>query len=83
MKLFIIGLGLLVCNIAYADLEDKPAKFKTTFNITYNEITLQEANNIEAQIRKQHKKACTLKTNLNNTDNYGSLFITAGDANVQ
>lgn len=66
MKYFALTLVVVLfgASPAFAAVEEKPGKFKTTFTITYNEITLKEAADLESLIQKQHASSCKVKTNL-------------------
>jgi len=76
MRKWILVLLVLVFFVSTASaLNDKASKFKTTFKITFNSITLEEAAKLEKQIKKVFKDACSLDTTVSGV-NDGYLATT-------
>lgn len=46
-----------------------PKKFKVTFTITFNELSLQQAADKEEEIRERFKEACVIDVELAGVDN--------------
>ena len=59
---------VLLSGMAFAELKNEVKKFKTTFIITYNAISLEDAAKVEKQIRKQHKSAGSLMVTVRDDD---------------
>ena len=54
----------------------KAQKFEVTYTITYNSLTLLEASELEAKIRKEHKDACKVSVSVKEPSSFliGSLI---------
>lgn len=60
-----------------------PQRFKVTYTITYNTITLSQADSLEQLLKSKFKDACSININLDNAspvlcyhyDNADSSFI--------
>ncbi len=52
-----VAAGLLV---ASDEKKQDAQRFKVTFTITYNQLTLAEAAELEKVVREQHAKACAV-----------------------
>jgi len=67
---FVMSLLLicfLLCTVVYAK-DFKLKKFETTFTVTFNKITLEEASKLETLIKKNLKDACTIDVRLDGVD---------------
>ena len=68
MKKVIILLVFLILGIsfvAYGELiKIEQQKFKVTYEIVYNELTLEEAAQKEIAIKEQNHRACSVKVSL-------------------
>lgn len=65
MKRMLIFALLVVCAALFA-ADKSPQKFNVTFTITYNELTLDQAAELEKEVLKQHAKACEIGVGVNN-----------------
>src|SRR5574340_1658596 len=64
-----IALLIIISIIVYASVNKEPQKFKTTFSITYNAITLEQASTIEKKIKNEFGDACNVEIKVENTEN--------------
>jgi len=67
-KIIVIAMMLvftLACTLsAEEDVKHQPKKMKTTFTIVFNEITIQEAADLERRINKEFKDACSVEVDM-------------------
>lgn len=59
-----IALLLLFALPVFGDVNPEPQKFAVTVTITYNAISLEEAAKLEAEVKKEHPKACEVKVSV-------------------
>ena len=66
MKRLLLALVMVgvMFGIGNAELKKEMQKFKVSYTITFNEITLEEAQKKEAVIREMFKTACDLGINI-------------------
>lgn len=61
MKIIAVVLGMmLLSGVAIAEVKQEASKFKMSYTVIYNAITLGEASNIETRIKKENKDACSV-----------------------
>ena len=60
---------VIFCFTVMAEVNQDPQKFKVTYTVIYNALTLKEASRIETQIKGNHKNACRIKTKVDSADN--------------
>jgi len=63
MKKLSIILIVLLSSLLIAS-DKQPKKFKVTYSITFNEVTLEKAAQIEKEISKQFGESCEIKIEL-------------------
>ena len=73
----VMAIIMIAGAITYA-VTLKPKEFKTTFTITYNNITLERASELEKIINQTFHDACTVDVELENVD----LLISAVDDSI-
>lgn len=79
MKKVALGLCFLALvgfPIKADDSKQKRQEFEVTYTITYNSITLAEAAKREMEIKKQHRKACKVKTSVKEISDFTASYIT-------
>lgn len=65
---FVIMLWMFfIGNIANAE---EMQKFKVTYKVTYNSISLEDASKIEKRVRAEHKEACTVKVKVEESNGF-------------
>ena len=75
-KVIVVCLFVMVFNmLAFGEVSQDPEKFQITYKVTYNAITLGEAEKIEMQIKKNHRDACNVRIDVDDTTtDYGSII---------
>ena len=79
MKRLIFILMVLFTMFSIAG-DKEPQKFKVTFTVTFNELTLEQASKKEMVIKELLKDACDINVKIENSDN---LVIISGRGLVQ
>jgi hypothetical protein len=74
-RIILVLFFLIIPNLINSNV----SQFKTTFTITYNSITLEEAAKFEKEIRKQHKEACNVDIRLSKASSDSVYVITLLD----
>lgn len=72
-------LMVLFSGVAYAEVKQEPQKFNGKFTINYNSTTLQEASELEKRIKKEHKNACWVKSELSAKNDFDSSLAVFSD----
>ena len=81
MKRMLIALLIIVPSLAFAEVAQTPQKFETTITITYNSISLEEAAEIEKQVKRNHvvkKDACKVEIKLREVNGGLTTSFTTG-----
>ena len=69
----LIALIILLASVVLAD--HNAQKFKVTYTITFNELTLQEASRLEKVIKQDYSDACEIDVSLEKVTNQNSVWV--------
>ena len=77
LKYFVVLMLLCCTACAWEDKSVAGQKFKVTYSVTYNAITLERAAELERLIKQFCKDACTVLTDVNKVDEV--MYLYGGD----